>query len=129
MARKAKVTGRANSTKKKRKKGPDSSEEIRKTKSMDELLGIQPIHFTDSEEDGITNPDLKGSELDLETVGDSKVERKIEGEDIGAEEGITSTGTLENFNLVVDLKFDSNAKEEIKKVKITDDDIEEEVNY
>ena len=39
------------SDKKKKKKGPTSTEHVKKTKSMEEVIGIIPIQFSESEGD------------------------------------------------------------------------------
>uniref|UniRef100_A0A803PID7 Uncharacterized protein n=1 Tax=Cannabis sativa TaxID=3483 RepID=A0A803PID7_CANSA len=36
---------------KKEKRGPDSSTDVKKTKSMDEILGIEPLIFSDDEDE------------------------------------------------------------------------------
>uniref|UniRef100_A0A803QH17 Uncharacterized protein n=1 Tax=Cannabis sativa TaxID=3483 RepID=A0A803QH17_CANSA len=41
---------------KKKKCGPTSTDEVKKTKSMDEILGVEPLEFTDEEEE---DPKLK----------------------------------------------------------------------
>ncbi|XP_060960884.1 uncharacterized protein LOC133031410 [Cannabis sativa] len=52
-----KLQSTVKSNAKKKKKGPSSSIDIRKTKSMDKVLGIEPIDFSDEEED-CANPPL-----------------------------------------------------------------------
>lgn len=50
MARKSKGSGKGKeSNKKRKKKGPNSTNDVRKTKSMEEVLGILPIQFSDDE--------------------------------------------------------------------------------
>uniref|UniRef100_A0A803P4L8 Uncharacterized protein n=1 Tax=Cannabis sativa TaxID=3483 RepID=A0A803P4L8_CANSA len=48
----AKVQGKIQVSTKKKKKGPNSTADAKKTKSMEEILGVEPMEFTD-EEDGV----------------------------------------------------------------------------
>uniref|UniRef100_A0A803NRP6 Uncharacterized protein n=1 Tax=Cannabis sativa TaxID=3483 RepID=A0A803NRP6_CANSA len=50
-------------TKKKKKCGPDSTLDARRTKSMDEVLGIEPILFSDEEDE---NDEVQVAEAEME---------------------------------------------------------------
>uniref|UniRef100_A0A803Q6V5 DUF4283 domain-containing protein n=1 Tax=Cannabis sativa TaxID=3483 RepID=A0A803Q6V5_CANSA len=57
------MQGKLKTTVKKNKRGPDSSVDAKKTKSMDEVFGVEPMEFSDEEEDQLTNALMLNSNL------------------------------------------------------------------
>uniref|UniRef100_A0A803QNG1 Uncharacterized protein n=1 Tax=Cannabis sativa TaxID=3483 RepID=A0A803QNG1_CANSA len=145
----SKVQGRQPTTmktRKVRKKGPVSTADVKKIKLMDEVLGIEPIHFTD--EESVDEGD--GHEPDADLF-QAPLSPKSSLPSIQRQEEIRSDfatfmeanaqcnsnisqGTSPippilrsgNIQRNLDNSFKNLEKE---KVKITDEDIEEEVNF
>lgn len=139
MAR-GKLKGRSGSGRKKKKKGPNSpSDEIR-TKSMDQILGIEPMELSD--EDGELNLAMENNgEINL-AIEDFAKDSATKGKEV--QEGLINTTPpilystvvtrVEKENVVKQAKENTNQicrnvdhKKEV--VKITEEDIEEEVIF
>uniref|UniRef100_A0A803Q799 DUF4283 domain-containing protein n=1 Tax=Cannabis sativa TaxID=3483 RepID=A0A803Q799_CANSA len=94
--------------KKKKKRGPGSSSEVKKTKSMDEVLGIEPIIFSEDSESG---------DEEQGTGHDYEIQR---GQEDARRDSISIIRNLES-------RFSGSTSKQ--KVKITSEDIQEEVEY
>ncbi|KAM6571878.1 hypothetical protein CsatA_015958 [Cannabis sativa] len=137
----SKMVGKSKiSNRKPKKKGPNSSADVMKTKSMEEILGVEPVEFSD-EEDDRTEVDLV-QPLSL----DSSLRLIKQQDEIAADFGYFLAANRECQNSIskgirttppilrakpvmrsLEKEFVNSKKEE--KVKITMDDIEEEVSY
>uniref|UniRef100_A0A803NIW6 DUF4283 domain-containing protein n=1 Tax=Cannabis sativa TaxID=3483 RepID=A0A803NIW6_CANSA len=141
----SKIVGKSKvSNKKSKKKGPNSSVDVNKTKSMEEILGVELVEFSDDEED---RPDLLlRYELQPPLSPDSSLRLLKEKDEIVADFGYFLAANKECQNSIskgikttppilraepvmrnLESSFTNLKKDE--KVKITMDDIEEEVSY
>ncbi|XP_062105698.1 uncharacterized protein LOC133817249 [Humulus lupulus] len=141
------------SLKKKKKRGPDSSSDVRKTKSMDEVLGIEPINFSDEEIEAEhverhLQPANSSEEVSPRAVMKEHQQREeirlkfaqvMEAKKFMEAHRQTASAISQGKNVTppilrsgnimqnLDCKFaDSAAKQ---KIKITMEDIEDEVDY
>ena len=139
--------------KKKKKRGPDSSSDVRKTKTMDEVLGIKPLHFSDeeieAEQIGNHLPSANGSEeVSITTILQEHQQREdirlkfakvIEAQQFMEAHRHTTSAVSQGKNVTppilrsgnvmqnLESKFAESAEKQ--KIKITMEDIEDEVDY
>lgn len=75
----SKSSTKCKSSKKKKKKGPSSTAEVKKSKSMEEVLGIVPMQLTESEEDDlIPSQEATVDMVDcMETIGQQDLIREF----------------------------------------------------
>uniref|UniRef100_A0A803PCI4 DUF4283 domain-containing protein n=1 Tax=Cannabis sativa TaxID=3483 RepID=A0A803PCI4_CANSA len=100
---------------KKKKKGPSSSIDVKKTKSMDEVLGVEPIDFSDEEEE----QSLEDQRANPSTRCSEEVARGVQ----------ITPPVLRSGNVVRNLSTSFDNTKASSQVKITLDDIHEEVNF
>ncbi|KAM6579885.1 hypothetical protein CsatA_003659 [Cannabis sativa] len=130
--------------KKSKKKGLNSSTDVRKTKSMEEILGVELVEFSDEEEDRAGVDVLLQDQRPVSP--DSTLRLLKRKDEIAADfgyflavnrecqnsisKGIQTTPSILRAEPVMrNLESDFNSSKKERKVKITMDDIEEEVAY
>uniref|UniRef100_A0A803NJ73 Uncharacterized protein n=1 Tax=Cannabis sativa TaxID=3483 RepID=A0A803NJ73_CANSA len=137
---KMKVSG-----KKTKRKGSNSSAEVKKTKTMDEILGVAPLEFSDDEEDDEQLKDMS-QELFQPLSPDSSLRLLQRQDEIVADfgfflaanqecqssisKGVTITPPIlkpDSVKRSLDSSFVNSKKKD--KVQITMDDIEDEISY
>uniref|UniRef100_A0A803PIJ5 Reverse transcriptase zinc-binding domain-containing protein n=1 Tax=Cannabis sativa TaxID=3483 RepID=A0A803PIJ5_CANSA len=133
------------STKKIKKKGPTSTADAKKMKSMDEVLGVKPMEFTDEEDgEGDSDPlrDLFQPPLSPKSSLQSIIQREEVATDFGhflsankkCQDSIlkgqkTTPPILRSGTVMRNLESSFADQSMEKKVRITLEDIEAEVSY
>uniref|UniRef100_A0A803P5I8 DUF4283 domain-containing protein n=1 Tax=Cannabis sativa TaxID=3483 RepID=A0A803P5I8_CANSA len=133
--------------KKTRKRGPTSTADVRKTKTMDAVLGIEPIDFSEEEGEGESVNRAQEAEPFMEPLSPRSSLKEIQRqEDISkdfafflsanreCEEriqqgNIATPPILRSGNVVRNLDNSFKNTKSAPKVKITVEDIEEEVHF
>uniref|UniRef100_A0A803QAN9 CCHC-type domain-containing protein n=1 Tax=Cannabis sativa TaxID=3483 RepID=A0A803QAN9_CANSA len=121
----SKTQGKAKiSAKKVRKKGPDSVSDVIRTKSIDEIIGITPLELSEDEDDVITGGRSCNSQEDLfqPPLSPKSSLKEIQRIDEVRNDLLQFIHANNQCNSAL-------AREKGSKVKITLDDIEEEVNF
>uniref|UniRef100_A0A803P5S5 DUF4283 domain-containing protein n=1 Tax=Cannabis sativa TaxID=3483 RepID=A0A803P5S5_CANSA len=137
--------GKGNSTKLVKKKGPNSVSDVRKTKSMDAVLGVAPIEFSDAEDEdsidgsigippGLLEPEALSPKSSLRSIMQQEDIRKDFAHFMEASEqcsaklsqGMATNPPILRSVIVVRNLFSNSG---CNKVKITNDDIQEEVDF
>ncbi|KAM6560519.1 hypothetical protein CsatA_029758 [Cannabis sativa] len=132
-------------SKKIKKKGSNSIVEVKKTKSMEEILGVEPLEFTDDEGDRDISDPLLRDNFQPPLSLDSLLQLMKQYDEIAADFGFLLTANqecqssiskghnvnppmlrFENVMRSLDSSFASSKK--VEKVRITMDDIEEEMS-
>uniref|UniRef100_A0A803NFJ2 CCHC-type domain-containing protein n=1 Tax=Cannabis sativa TaxID=3483 RepID=A0A803NFJ2_CANSA len=149
----SKTQGKAkNSAKKVRKKGPDSVSDIIRTKSVDEVIGITPLELSEEEDDEMLGMDGRrrcDSQNDLypPPLSPKSSLREIKRADEARDDLMhfihmnnqcnsallqgknTNPPILRSSTVIRNLEESMNHSVKPNKVKITIDDIEDEVNF
>ncbi|XP_062114462.1 uncharacterized protein LOC133825549 [Humulus lupulus] len=120
------------------KRGPSPSKVPRQTKSLVEILGVEPIQFSDDEELGeVAKVGEAGTEKRVEDVSLTELQQRsqirvqfshlMELKNSNQACTVTDSKLLEKMNTVYDRGIEKSQSEDF--VKIDLEDIEEEVNY
>uniref|UniRef100_A0A803P4R7 DUF4283 domain-containing protein n=1 Tax=Cannabis sativa TaxID=3483 RepID=A0A803P4R7_CANSA len=137
----AKVTA-----KKKKKRGPDSSADGKKTKTMDEVLGIEPIIFSDAEEGEVEDQDTEheaGVQMEQEASLRESIRLEfaqlMEAKQFREAQHLSATavarGTtvippvLRSGSIIRNLEPSFSGSPSKQKIKITREGIQEEIDF
>ena len=123
---------------KRKKRGPDSPSDELRTKSVDEILGVEPIVFSESEEE-MTEVATQNAEIEVFLQRSNEIQQSVKaGKSISSslilfcESGMSNKESslatvLEHSKCKDPIPIESS--EQVSVVKITEEDVEEEVHF
>uniref|UniRef100_A0A803QR69 DUF4283 domain-containing protein n=1 Tax=Cannabis sativa TaxID=3483 RepID=A0A803QR69_CANSA len=117
-----KVSAEANKPKKTKKKGPTSTTDVRKMKTLEEVLGVEALEFSEEEDDA---PEEVQADFEYFLTANRKCSTSI------AQGNITTLPVLRTGTIVRNQEnsFKNSEHENRPKVTITLQDIEDEVEF